>query len=563
MTTGIKFNNGSNIIDAANKLEASRIPVDVSKLLYITSNDGKGHVWRGVTGDPAFTHADDGGAFCGTKFIPEFGDGSEAWIRDYDGSVGAEWYGITGDGVVDDTAALNALGALGVPVWFKAGTYLISGSVTMQTSSKFKANGDATIKLGDAEVANLVNGAMIYALSETDIEIDGLIIDGNKANNDINDNKGDGIRIQDCERVRVTNNKIINVPRDGVVIARLIAGVKGTDVFIDHNIITGSGAASQTTGGEGILIVEGEWAIITNNICRDNKLRGIEIEISSSTVVNTLVSNNQCDGNARGIGLNGNTQTIIVGNILSDNTEYGIDIRTLCERITVTGNYVDGSNVGIYLENSDFVTISGNVIKECVDGIRFNGVEKTTTIGNVIDFSTNTGIQFLSGTNADLIFSGNVISRSNQSASTKSNLDGNAIGVQITGNMFRDNAASEYGIVSAGSGWNIVANDLEASGVSGPLNDGASSSIIRNNRGYITETNGSSVITSGNTSVVVAHGLDITPASEHITITGKENPTNDIGNIWVSTFDATNFTVNVRNDPGVTNWNFGWKVTAV
>lgn len=71
---------------------------------------------------------------------------------------------------------------------------------------------------------------------------------------------------------------------------------------------------------------------------------------------------------------------------------------------------------------------------------------------------------------------------------------------------------------------------------------------------------GASTITNGNTSVVVAHGLSVTPTAQQIHIIGKENPTNDIGNIWVDTIGAANFTVNIRNDPGASNWDFGWSV---
>lgn len=81
-----------------------------------------------------------------------------------------------------------------------------------------------------------------------------------------------------------------------------------------------------------------------------------------------------------------------------------------------------------------------------------------------------------------------------------------------------------------------------------------------NNKSLIvTEASGSSSIPNSATSVDVTHGLGITPNAEHITIIGKENPTNTVGTIWVDTIGATTFKVNVENDPGASNWDFAWK----
>ena len=85
---------------------------------------------------------------------------------------------------------------------------------------------------------------------------------------------------------------------------------------------------------------------------------------------------------------------------------------------------------------------------------------------------------------------------------------------------------------------------------------------IRDNENMIvTENSGTAIITSGSTSVVVAHGLDVTPNVGHFSIIGAEDPTNTIGAIWVDTVGAANFTVNVENDPGASHWTFGWRVS--
>jgi hypothetical protein len=90
--------------------------------------------------------------------------------------------------------------------------------------------------------------------------------------------------------------------------------------------------------------------------------------------------------------------------------------------------------------------------------------------------------------------------------------------------------------------------------------------IIGTNAQKITTTilpqhiQGSSSVASGTTSIAVTHDLGVAPAAEAITITGKEDPTNSTGTHWVDTITATQFTFNVENDPGASNFDFGWSV---
>jgi parallel beta-helix repeat protein len=72
-----------------------------------------------------------------------------------------------------------------------------------------------------------------------------------------------------------------------------------------------------------------------------------------------------------------------------------------------------------------------------------------------------------------------------------------------------------------------------------------------------TENSGIGVIASGNTTVIVPHGLSYTPGAKDITLT----PTNSLGNaklLYVTTIDATNFVVRTDVDPGATTATFAW-----
>jgi|GEM_PF-3502451 len=79
------------------------------------------------------------------------------------------------------------------------------------------------------------------------------------------------------------------------------------------------------------------------------------------------------------------------------------------------------------------------------------------------------------------------------------------------------------------------------------------------NRGYVTENGGTAQIANGTTSLTVSHGCDYTPNPQDITITWLANPSTDPGHFWVSNITASQFTVNVRTNPGA-NLNFAWRV---
>ena len=87
---------------------------------------------------------------------------------------------------------------------------------------------------------------------------------------------------------------------------------------------------------------------------------------------------------------------------------------------------------------------------------------------------------------------------------------------------------------------------------------GLTTSIVRNNRGYVTEASGNPSIASGSTSVTVTHGLSVTPLGRDIMVMAFSNPTNAIGSLWVSNITSTQFNINCENDPGAGGVSLVW-----
>jgi hypothetical protein len=138
----------------------------------------------------------------------------------------------------------------------------------------------------------------------------------------------------------------------------------------------------------------------------------------------------------------------------------------------------------------------------------------------------------------------------------------------IFGNIIADDGSStlERGISfdtgGGGTFSSVHIRDNEFINITDPIKTSGAGvpTTVQGNIGYVTKNSGSSSITSGSTSVAVAHGLSVTPVAEDFNIIGKENPTNDVGTIWISGIGSANFTVNVENDPGASDWDFGWSV---
>jgi len=111
----------------ANKTAAVLLTPVSGKSLVIESADGG--LFKAVTGAAAGTYSDNGGAYCGSQFIPTGGDGSTAWLST-SLFVTAEMHGAVGDKSADDTVAIqSALDSFESP---------LGGQVLLNPSKRYK-----------------------------------------------------------------------------------------------------------------------------------------------------------------------------------------------------------------------------------------------------------------------------------------------------------------------------------------------------------------------------------------------------------------------------------------
>lgn len=91
--------SGAQIVADADAIRALTISENSTAVDVAT-----GGFWIATTGNGAGTYTDN----TGTILLPTGGDGGDAWLRQYDGQIHADWFEPVGDGSSDDTSALQS-----------------------------------------------------------------------------------------------------------------------------------------------------------------------------------------------------------------------------------------------------------------------------------------------------------------------------------------------------------------------------------------------------------------------------------------------------------------------
>ena len=254
-----------------------------------------------------------------------------------------------------------------------------------------------------------------------------------------------------------------------------------------------------------------------------------------------------------GIEINDQSDLLILGGELNLSGELNFPTRT------------NNGFRGIFLNNTPTVVILGaHIFGSSGDGILLEGLSHECVINGVVSEGNSANGIAISGSDRVTIV-GN-LSRDN-SAVTDDTHSGihlsNSDDSVVVGNRCFEGTAGptgqKYGIEESGtSDGNLFTGNNVANNDTAGLILAGTNSIARLNLGYVTEAKGVATIASGQTTIVVTHGLDATPALTDILVT----PTNDLSNaliFFISTPTATQFTIEVDQDPGAGTATFVWQ----
>ena len=493
-------------------------PLQEGMLYFNTVSNGL-FVWNGSAWASAdfneFTNFTATGTTTARNLVTRFAD-----------VVNVKDFGAVGDGVTDDTAAIQAAlnSALSGKVFIPIGSYKITSTLNIPSGVILYGNGVDTI---------LTPGSIVNPLIST---------------------LGDLVEIRDLQILNTSTN-----------------GTTGIEIFHDFCKVIGCYFANyprpiQITGGEGIVInkntfVSSDFCIFVNDDGRNSSISQNYMLGGTGVWINKITT--QCEG------LRIIDNTILATSTSEPNSGYGVVIAQSCLEIEISNNIIDQvGKQGIYIVgtngggNYEAIKITDNWIgvnysyaqSKCINIV--GGVKRTIISNNTITGANSYGI--------DIDISGGA-------APNTMMINNNLFYGNLSGDLHIDNLL--YSTI-IGNQFNSSISTVEQNNTSicdfsnnyytaKPTNI-STLSKYRNNNGFITESSGNASIPAGLTnSNPIAHGLDITPSVKNIQITLENLPPTNLGDVIVGSITSTTFIIYSRFAPGGTGANFGWSAQII
>ena len=346
-------------------------------------------------------------------------------------TVSVKDFGAVGDGVTDDTAAIQAaLDTGSKQVNFPEGTYSIS------SNRLFITNPVSLVGFNSAELiaadgltygsASTVGNGFIDVLDSVGVTFSGLTFTTLETST-----ISACVHFRGCSDVKVTNCTFNtpNNPNGSKCI--IVQRSPNTPTFQVRNILVSGNIFNQSSNA---CLIIGDAATHPTNILidgniingRDTVVYGSSIKVDKYTN-NCVISNNTINGNgsgSEGITIEqGSYNCLVTGNTIHDCTDFGVKLTTdsadfaaAFATITVSNNTIysitSGSGYGIYMDStgavSDNITIKGNVITDVKSGIReaINNQTNLVITGNHINNPTTVGLSIQSN---NTIVEGNIV----------------------------------------------------------------------------------------------------------------------------------------------------------
>jgi hypothetical protein len=401
---------------------------------YYTGADGGGGVFWYNPSDT--TSADNGG----TIIVDA---AARRWYREIGGPLSVKSFGAKGDGVTDDTAAVQAVLNTGQTIYVTKGTYLVSSTLTCSNVGQvIFGNGDSSIFMTNSAAsaiftinANSVEISLVaFNSSVTRSSGSPYVVVGNNSFFHLHDfymtNYSMGVSmgaagISGPVRQHVTSGKLYL----GAVGCVGILVLSGVDMLIRDCLITGQvSGSSQGTAG---IVVNAVGDLTIERVITNSTGDGISITPAAGAIVQYL-SIAECefgDGNGTGCFVNptGTVQYLTIskswfvnfsgGNGVTLTTTGGGLIQQTDIHQTVMSNNVSGFGLLINTTNVNYTNVIGcslstnNVgifIAVAANFFKFLG----NTIGQSGEFAgNNTGISMVAGcsnfTISDNLLAGN------------------------------------------------------------------------------------------------------------------------------------------------------------
>lgn len=396
--------------DIARDFREARAHIDAS-----TSNDSTGHAVHGLTSGSSVVGTLDNQAISNKNISKS--DGATDWFN-------VQYHGAKGDGVTDDTTAINAAiglaNASGGTVYFPIGTYVISGTgltpiktgVVIRGASK----GSTTIKPAAGFNADVISTpipatAGTAGFVQNFVGVESLTIDGSNMTG-TTAGQGNGIHFYGVRYSYIKDCNITGVPNWGILLDGDITNFSYSTQVQGNRIINGSAGIMVTFSEENFIAFND---ILQANLTTAAQQPAFAPQSNVGYLVRLVSGYNELMGNVIGssgthtsaaVQSENSGPTRIIGNRF-DQTRYQ-SIRTTGPNVVIVGNQIGNpSSVGT------------------VEGIRL-GSDNNTVVGNKFDLTNGAAHFTYAIAESGGPYSNNIIGPNNTVAGTSGVISLNA-----------------------------------------------------------------------------------------------------------------------------------------
>ena len=341
------------------------------------------------------------------KFIPAGTSAVVTTVQDkLRESVSVKDFGAIGDGVTDDTAAIQAAinASSGKVLYLPAGTYLCSMLTLVSNLTLAGAGQNNTVLKSDGTVAdNFVVGQNTSYVTVQNLQVDFADIASVNATSALGFFNSNFVAIRNCKVVKfnklgIAMNSVRNFWIQDNYIERTTPDAQGVNECI---LTTETGPQTNEYGwiqnnvcnNAGTLLQGGHFFIENNTVLNWRYGAGIGIAQTSTTIYN-VISNNYISGNYTGVDSDGfsvkgiecwGSLTNILGNIIHGASGPGIFVggtNTLIKNNTLYNNNTytaETPSAGIALAYSTAVYNANNSVivgNRCVDTLGASGTQQ-------------------------------------------------------------------------------------------------------------------------------------------------------------------------------------------
>ena len=484
----------------------------------------------------------------------------QARLRDY---VSVKDFGAVGDGVTDDTVAIQAALAAGAggTVFFPEGTYIVDGSLLQMQDGTTVIGYGATLKLAAGTYAStryfLGTGTGITYSSgagrTVDVTVLGIKIDGNISNVTVTGSASCyGINMYQVDGATIRDVTIKNLP-----------GTTGNGyglAFSYSNDVIADNVAVNRTDRQNLIVWETQNARIVNCSLKDSYFREC-ILVSSNNPVSYQVSYATIASCRMGNNLNPTTETHVVrfsgigsGSVenckITGSTDALAQVRGIyvvngaSQRVTTSNNRISDCYTAVFVDTSAAskdVIISGNDIYDCVDGIRINATIDNISVAN--NFVSVSGRPLYVNAAFYQSIVGNSFSGGSDASSIINSASAGAGATVVSGNLWESSTAASYAVLISATGVvPVVAGNTAANCTANVIRSVPNSIFVANTGGTVDGVATSGVIvkrsTTGNRPTLGSTDIGVQFLDTTLAAAGK--PIWWTGTAWI---DATGATV--------------------